>query len=218
MLVLAFGPFAFVEIVTLGFSWAWAVWGWRMLHISVPVAAQGHWEELGALGSPFHHLSTTFPPCSLVGITAPPGFPRWAAQLPRFFLILWPRGLSTLKSPAEPQTWARAATRESQRSLFPLFWFILFGSFGNDGNDRYYTFSLTVIDLKESKRFLVAAVWKFAQTFLKFTLSLVVERDRHWYFFSCGYWNEGFGIFQVEMDSLGYKLIFCIDEQTVVMG
>lgn len=26
MLVLAFGPFAFVEIVTLGFSWAWAVW------------------------------------------------------------------------------------------------------------------------------------------------------------------------------------------------
>lgn len=39
-------------------------------------------------------------------------------------------------------------------------------------------------------------------------LSLVVERDRHGYFFSYGYWNEGMGVFQVEMDSLGCKPIF----------
>lgn len=70
------------------------------------------------------------------------------------------------------------------------------------------TFSLTVVDLKSQSVSLLLQVWKFAQTFLKFTLSLVVKRDTHWYFFSYGYWNEDMGVFQVEMDSLGCKPIF----------
>lgn len=144
MLVLAFGPFAFVEIVTLGFSWAWAVWGWRMLHISVPAAAQGQWRSW-ELWAHLSTLSTTI----LVGILAPPGFPCWAAQLPQFVGILWPRGLSTVNSPTESQTWGRAATRESQHSLcFPYFGLFYLGRLGMMGMTDNYTFSLAVIDLK----------------------------------------------------------------------
>lgn len=36
----------------------------------------------------------------------------------------------------------------------------------------------------------------------------MADRDRHWYFFSCGYWSESIGIFQVETDFLGCKLVF----------
>lgn len=116
MLVLAFGPFAFVEIFTLGFSWGWAVWGWRMFHISGPVTPRGRWEELD--WELWAHLSTTFPRgdycstwISMLCCTTDSGF-SWQ-QL----LILWPRGLSTLESPTESQTWDKTASRESQHSL-----------------------------------------------------------------------------------------------------
>lgn len=125
MLVLAFGPFAFVEIVTLRFSWGWAVrsWGWRMFHVSVPVTPLGQWggAGVGAVAS----LSTAFPhgdyclTCiSMLGCTTDSFF-SWQ-QL----LILWPRGLSTLNhklSPWDTNCYQRIAVF----SLFPLFWVIL---------------------------------------------------------------------------------------------
>lgn len=114
MLVLAFGPFAFVEMVTLGFSWGWAVWGWRMFHISVPVAPQGRGDSGEELGwELWAHVSTTFPPgdycstcISMLCCTTDSVF-SWQ-QL----LILWPRGLPTPKSQTESQTWDRNCSKD----------------------------------------------------------------------------------------------------------
>lgn len=122
MLVLAFGPFAFVEIVTLRFSWGWAVrsWGWRMFHVSVPVTPLGQWggAAVGAVAS----LSTAFPhgdyclTCiSMLGCTTDSFF-SWQR-----LLILWPRGLSTLLI-TNGVHGTQTATKESQCSLcFPCF-------------------------------------------------------------------------------------------------
>lgn len=41
------------------------------------------------------------------------------------------------------------------------------------------TLSLALVDLESQSFPFLLQVWKFAQTLLKFTLSLVVERDRH---------------------------------------
>lgn len=123
MLVLAFGPFAFVEIVTLGFSWGWAVWGWRMFHIPVPVTPQGRWDwELWAL------VSTALPQGDYYCSTCISMLCRTTNSVFSWqqLLILWPRGLPTLKSQTESQTWDRNCyQRIAVFSLFPLFWVIL---------------------------------------------------------------------------------------------
>lgn len=74
------------------------------------------------------HVSTTFPhgdycsTCiSILCCTTDSFFFFWQ-QL----LILWPRGLSTLKSQTESQTWGRNCyQRIAAFSLFPVFWVIL---------------------------------------------------------------------------------------------
>lgn len=136
----------------------------------------------------------------------------WKELLGPFFyhvgrLCSWLWVLTHLKKTIMWPPWSRAG-------------FILhtLGRLGMMGMVDNSTFSLTLVDLKSQSFSSLLQVWKFAQTFLKFALNLVVERDRHWYFFSYSYWSAGTGVFQVEMDCLGFKLIFCIDEQTVIVG
>lgn len=140
MLVLAFGPFAFVEIITLRFSRGWAVgsWGWRMFHISVPVTPQRHWDSGEELQwELWARVFTAFPhgDYCLTCISM-----LWCTTDSVFFLTaasnsVIQRTLHSLNHKLSPWD-TNCCQRIAVFSLFPLFWVILWSFIGSCSSRR----------------------------------------------------------------------------------